>query len=53
MVFKQYQLNLPEKKEKKFKPTDIIYKPTKNPETSPLCYFTEDTSIYKFLQSKR
>ena len=36
-------MNLPEK-EKKFKPIDIIYKPTKNPEISPLCYFTEDIS---------
>ena len=29
------------KERKKFEPIDIIYKPTKNPEISPLCYFTE------------
>ena len=29
---------------KKFKPIDIIYQPTKNPEIRPLCYYTEDIS---------
>ena len=34
-----------EKKQRKnFKPIDIIYKPTKNPEKSPVCYFTPDIS---------
>ena len=33
------------RKEKKiFKPIDIIYEPTKNPEKSPLCYFPPDIS---------
>ena len=32
------------KESKKSKPNDIIYKPTKNPEISPLCYFTQDIS---------
>ena len=30
------------KESKNFKPIDIIYKPTKNPEKIPLCYFTPD-----------
>ena len=30
------------KERKNFKPIDIIYKPTKNPEKIPLCYFTPD-----------
>ena len=30
------------KERKNFKPIDIIYKPTKNPEKSRLCYFTAD-----------
>ena len=32
------------KESKKSKPIDIICKPTKNPEISPLCYFTQDIS---------
>ena len=32
------------KERKHFKPIDIIYKLTKNPEKSPLCYFTPDIS---------
>ena len=32
------------KERKNFKPIDIINKPTKNPEKSPLCYFTPDIS---------
>ena len=32
------------KERKNFKPIDIIYKPTKNPEKSSLCYFASDTS---------
>ena len=32
------------KERKNFKPIDIIYKSTKNPEKSPLCYFTPDIS---------
>ena len=35
-----------EKKERKnFEPLDIIYKPTKDLETEPLCYFTTDISL--------
>ena len=30
------------KERKNFKPIDIIYKPTKNPEKRPLCYFAPD-----------
>ena len=33
-----------QKRKKKFKPIDIICKPTKNPEINPLFYFTEDIS---------
>ena len=32
------------KERKIFKPIDIIYKPTKNREICPLCYYTEDIS---------
>ena len=32
------------KERKNFKPIDIIHKPTKNPEKSPLCCFTKDIS---------
>ena len=32
------------KESKHFKPIDINYKPTKNPEKNPLCYFTPDIS---------
>ena len=39
MVFKKRK-----KKRKNFKPLDIIYKSTKNPEISPLCYFIEHIS---------
>ena len=35
-----------EKKERKnFQPLDIIYKPTKDLQTEPLCYFTTDISL--------
>ena len=35
-----------EKKERKnFEPLDIIYKPIKDLETEPLCYFTTDISL--------
>ena len=35
-----------EKKERKnFEPIDIIYKPTKDLETEPVCYFSTDISL--------
>ena len=40
------------KERKNFKPIDIIYKPTKNSEFSPLCYFTEDISKAYFYNVK-
>ena len=39
--FQVISIEFPRKERKNFKPIDIIYKPTKNPEISPLCYFTE------------
>ena len=42
--FQTISIKFPRTKREKFKPMDIIYKPTKNPEISPLCYFTQDTS---------
>ena len=42
--FQVISIEFPRKERKNFKPIDIIYKPTKNPEISPLCYFTEDIS---------
>ena len=41
------------KQRKKFKPIDIIYKPTKRIEIEPLCYFSDDISkAYSSLNSK-
>ena len=40
-------------KKKNFKVIDIIYKPTKNVETEPLCYFTKDIAkAYSSFHSK-
>ena len=40
--FQSISLEFARREIKNFKPIDIIYKPTKNPEISPLCLFTED-----------
>ena len=41
------------KQRKLFKPIDIIYKPTKDIEVEPLCYFSDDISkAYSYLHSK-
>ena len=40
--FQTISIEFVRKERKKFKPMDIIYKPTKNPEISPLSYFTQD-----------
>ena len=40
--FQMISIEFVRKERKKFKPMDIIYKPTKNPEISPLSYFTQD-----------
>ena len=41
------------KQRKLFKPIDIIYKPTKDIEVEPLCYFSDDISkAYSSLHSK-
>ena len=54
--FQSVSVEFARKERKNFKPIDIIYKPTKNPEFSPLCYFTEDISkaysCCEFLQCK-
>ena len=42
--FQAISIEFARKERKKFKPIDIIYKPTKNPTISLLCYFTEDIS---------
>ena len=42
--FQAISIEFARKDGKTFEPIDIIYKPTKNPEISPLCYFTEDIS---------
>ena len=41
MDFKLFLQNSINKK-KKFKPIDIIYKPTKHPEIEPICYYSKD-----------
>ena len=43
---------------RKFTPIDIIYKPTRDPEIKPLCYYTTDiskayTSLYSLTNLKR
>ena len=40
--FQTISIEFVRKERKKFKPMDIIYKPMKNPEISPLSYFTQD-----------
>ena len=40
--FQSVSVEFARKERKNFKPIDIIYKPTKNPEFSSLCYFTEE-----------
>ena len=40
--FQVISLEFNRKQKRKFKPNDIIYKPTKNPEVEPLCYFSKD-----------
>ena len=40
--FQSVSTEFTRKERKNFKPIDIIYKPTKNPEFSSLCYFTEE-----------
>ena len=44
MDFKLFLQNSIEskKKKKKFKPIDIIYKPTKHPEIEPICYYSNN-----------
>ena len=42
--FQSISIEFARKERKNFKPIDIIYKPTKNPEFSLLCCFTEDIS---------
>ena len=39
--FQAISVEFSRKERKNFKPIYIIYKPTKNPEISPLCYFKE------------
>ena len=42
-----------QKQRKKFKPIDIIYKPTKRIEIEPICYFSNDISkAYSSLHSE-
>ena len=40
--FQVISIEFDRKQKKKFKPIDIIYKPTKNPEIELLCYFSKD-----------
>ena len=41
------------KQSKLFKPIDVIYKPTKNIEIEPVCYFSDDIAkAYSSLHSK-
>ena len=40
--FQAISIEFARKERKNIKPIDIIYKPTKDSEISPLCYFTED-----------
>ena len=42
--FQSVSIEFSRKERKIFKPINIIYKPTKNPEFSLLCYFTENIS---------
>ena len=42
--FQTISIEFARKEKKTFKPIDIIYKPAKNPEITPLCYFTQDIS---------
>ena len=42
--FQTLSIEFARKEKKTFKPIDIIYKPAKNPEITPLCYFTQDIS---------
>ena len=43
-VFQSVSIEFTRKERKHLKPIDIIYKTTKNPEFSTVCYFTEDIS---------
>ena len=54
MALQSFLLNIKKKKKRKiFKPINIIYKPTKNIEIEPLCYFSEDVSkAYSSVHSK-
>ena len=40
--FQDFSIEFDRKQRKKIKPIDIIYKPTKDPEIKPLCYFSKD-----------
>ena len=40
--FQDFSIEFDRKQRKKMKPIDIIYKPTKDPEIKPLCYFSKD-----------
>ena len=42
--FQAILIEFARRERKNFKPIDIIYKPKKNPEISPLCSYTEDIS---------
>ena len=41
MIHLEYE----KKVRRNFEPLDIIYKPTKNTEIEPLCYFTTDIAL--------
>ena len=43
--FTVIRIEYKKKERKNFEPLDIIYKPTKELETEPLCYFTTDISL--------
>ena len=51
--FQVISIEYARKQRKKFKPINIIYKPTKDIETELLCYFSDDISkAYTNLLSK-
>ena len=53
MVLHSFLLNIKKKQRKIFQPIDVIYKPTKNIEVEPLCYFSQDISkVYSSQHSK-
>ena len=43
--FQVISIEYARKQRKKFKPINIIYKPTKHIETEPLCYFSEKLTL--------